>query len=41
VSDARVAGMLAKTAIDGATENVNANLAGMSDRARAKESGVG
>lgn len=41
VSDARVAGMLAKTAIDGATENVNANLSGMSDRARAKESGVG
>jgi glutamate formiminotransferase / formiminotetrahydrofolate cyclodeaminase len=41
VSDARVAGMLAKTAIDGATENVNANLAGMSDRARAKEAGAG
>ena len=41
VSDARVAGMLATTAIDGATENVNANLAGMSDQARAKESGVG
>jgi len=41
VSDARVAGMLAKTAIDGATENVNANLSGMSDRARAKESGAG
>ena len=41
VSDARVAAMLAKTAIDGATENVNANLSGMSDRARAKESGVG
>ncbi|HLZ44437.1 MAG TPA: glutamate formimidoyltransferase [Gemmatimonadales bacterium] len=39
-SDARVAGMLAKTAIDGATENVNANLAGMSDQARAKQSGV-
>lgn len=41
VSDARVAGMLAKTAIDGATENVNANLAGMSDQARGKQSGVG
>ncbi len=41
VSDARVAGMLARTAIDGATENVNANLAGMSDQARAKHSGVG
>ena len=41
VSDARVAGMLAKTAIDGATENVNANLAGMSERARAKQAGAG
>ncbi len=41
VSDARVAGMLAKTAIDGATENVNANLAGLSDLARAKASGIG
>ena len=41
VSDARVAGMLARTAIDGATENVNANLAGMSDQARAKYSGIG
>jgi len=41
VSDARVAGMLARTAIDGATENVNANLSGMSDRARARQSGVG
>ena len=41
VSDARVAAMLARTAIDGATENVNANLAGMSDHARAKQSGVG
>jgi glutamate formiminotransferase/formiminotetrahydrofolate cyclodeaminase len=41
VSDARVAGMLAKTAIDGATENVNANLAGMSDQARAKQAGAG
>jgi len=40
VSDARVAGMLARTAIDGATENVNANLAGMSEQARAKQSGV-
>lgn len=40
VSDARVAGMLAKTAIDGATENVNANLAAVSDQARAKHSGV-
>jgi glutamate formiminotransferase/formiminotetrahydrofolate cyclodeaminase len=39
-SDARVAAMLAKTAIDGASENVNANLAGMSDQARAKQSGV-
>jgi glutamate formiminotransferase/formiminotetrahydrofolate cyclodeaminase len=41
VSDARVAGMLARTAIDGATENVNANLAGMSEQARAKYSGIG
>jgi glutamate formiminotransferase/formiminotetrahydrofolate cyclodeaminase len=41
VSDARVAAMLAKTAIDGATENVNANLAGMSEQARAKHSGIG
>ncbi|PYP59504.1 MAG: glutamate formimidoyltransferase [Gemmatimonadetes bacterium] len=41
VSDARVAGMLARTAIDGATENVNANLAGVSDQARAKQSGAG
>ncbi len=40
VSDARVAGMLARTAIDGATENVNANLAGMSDQARAKQAGA-
>ena len=39
VSDARVAGMLARTAIDGATENVNANLAGMTEQARAKYSG--
>jgi len=41
VSDARVAGMLARTAIDGATENVNSNLAAMSDQARAKQSGAG
>ena len=41
LSDARVAGMLAKTAIDGATENVNANLSGMSEQARAKQSGIG
>jgi len=41
VSDARVAAMLAKTAIDGATENVNANLAGMSEQARAKQAGAG
>jgi glutamate formiminotransferase / formiminotetrahydrofolate cyclodeaminase len=41
VSDVRVAGMLAKAAIDGATENVNVNLAGMSDHARAKASGTG
>ena len=41
VSDARVAGMLARTAIDGATENVNANLAALSDQARAKQSGAG
>ena len=41
VSDARVAAMLARTAIDGATENVNANLAGVSDQARAKQSGAG
>src|SRR3989475_2157280 len=40
VSDARVAGMLARTAIDGATENVNANLAAVSDQARARQSGV-
>ena len=40
-SDARVAAMLARTAIDGATENVNVNLAGMSDPARAKQSGMG
>jgi glutamate formiminotransferase/formiminotetrahydrofolate cyclodeaminase len=40
VSDARVAGMLARTAIDGATENVNANLAGMSEQARGKYSGL-
>jgi len=40
MSDARVAGMLAKTAIDGASENVNANLAGMSEPARAKASGL-
>ena len=41
VSDARVAGMLARTAIDAATENVNVNLAGMSDQARAQQSGAG
>ena len=41
VSDARVAAMLAKTAIDGASENVRVNLAGMSDQARAKHSGLG
>jgi glutamate formiminotransferase/formiminotetrahydrofolate cyclodeaminase len=41
VSDARVAGMLAKTAIDGATENVHANLSRMSDQAKAKQSGAG
>jgi glutamate formiminotransferase / formiminotetrahydrofolate cyclodeaminase len=41
VSDARVAAMLAKTAIDGASENVSVNLAGMSDQARAKHSGLG
>src|SRR6266545_1544037 len=41
VSDARVAGMLARTAIDGATENVNANLAAVSNQARAKQSGAG
>lgn len=41
LSDARVAAMLAKTAIDGASENVNVNLAGMSDQARAKHSGLG
>ena len=40
-SDARVAAMLARTAIDGATENVNVNLAGMSNPARAKQSGMG
>ena len=41
VSDARVAAMLAKTAIDGATENVNANMAGMSEEARARQAGAG
>src|SRR5213083_2264426 len=41
VSEARVAGMLARTAIDGATENVNANLAAVSEQARAKQSGAG
>ena len=41
MSDARVAAMLAKTAIDGASENVNANLAGMSEPARTKASGLG
>ncbi len=41
VSDARVAAMLAKTAIDAASENVRVNLAGMSDQARAKHSGLG
>jgi len=41
VSDVRVAAMLARAAIDGATENVNVNLAGMSDQARAKASGIG
>jgi glutamate formiminotransferase/formiminotetrahydrofolate cyclodeaminase len=40
-SDVRVAAMLAKTAIDGASENVNVNLAGMSEQARAKASGIG
>jgi len=40
-SDARVAAMLAKTAIDAASENVRVNLAGMSDQARAKHSGLG
>ncbi|HEV2669990.1 MAG TPA: glutamate formimidoyltransferase [Gemmatimonadales bacterium] len=40
-SDARVAGMLAKTAIDAATENVNVNLGGMSNQARTKASGLG
>lgn len=34
VSDARVAGMLATTAIDGATENVKVNVAAMSDPTR-------
>lgn len=41
VSDSRVAAMLSKVAIDGATENVNANLAGMSEPARAKQAGAG
>ncbi len=40
-SDVRVAAMLAKTAIDGASENVSVNLAGMSEQARAKASGIG
>ena len=40
-SDARVAGMLARTAIDAATENVNVNLTAMTDQARAKQRGTG
>ena len=36
VSDARVAGQLARTAIDGARENVKVNVAAMSDPARGK-----
>jgi glutamate formiminotransferase/formiminotetrahydrofolate cyclodeaminase len=36
VSDARVAGMLARTAIDGAGENVKVNVAAMSDPGRGK-----
>ena len=39
-SDVRVAAMLAKTAIDGASENVSVNLAGMSEQARARASGI-
>lgn len=34
-SDARVAGLLAQTAIQGAVENIKINVAGMSDRQRA------
>jgi len=41
VSDARVAGMLARTAIDGATENVKVNVAAMSDPARAQGLALG
>jgi len=37
VSDARVAGMLARTAIDGARENVKVNVAAMSDPALGKD----
>jgi glutamate formiminotransferase / formiminotetrahydrofolate cyclodeaminase len=40
VSDARVAAMLARTAIDGATENVKVNVAAMSDPARAQGLGL-
>ena len=34
-SDARVAGLLARTAIEGAVENIKVNVAGMTDRERA------
>lgn len=34
-SDARVAGLLARTAIEGAVENIKVNIAGMTDRERA------
>src|SRR3989475_2160304 len=40
VSAARVAGVLERTRIDRATGNVNANLASVSDQARARQSGV-
>jgi glutamate formiminotransferase/formiminotetrahydrofolate cyclodeaminase len=40
-SDARVAGLLAGTAIDGALENIKVNVAAMSDPARAQGLGLG
>jgi formiminotetrahydrofolate cyclodeaminase len=36
-SDARVAGLLAGTAIDGALENIKVNVAAMSDQTRGKD----
>ena len=40
-SDARVAGLLASTAVDGALENIKANVAAMSDQTRAQGLGLG